>query len=71
MVDVGLLRRHAHLASSAFSEENRLFEEFKGALNENYVLECIQNIPDVSIYYWSEIPYEVDFIIQLETMFCL
>ena len=25
MVDVGLLRRHAHLASSAFSEENRLF----------------------------------------------
>ena len=66
MVDVGLLRRHAHLASSAFSEENRLFEEFKGALNENYVLECIQNIPDVSIYYWSEIPYEVDFIIQLD-----
>ena len=66
MVDVGLLRRHAHLASSAFSEENRLFEEFKGALNENYVLECIQNIPDVSIYYWYEIPYEVDFIIQLD-----
>lgn len=66
MVDVGLLRRHAHLASSAFSEENRLFEEFKGALNENYVLECIQNIPDVSIYYWSEVPYEVDFIIQLD-----
>lgn len=66
MVDVGLLRRHAHLASSAFSEENRLFEEFKGALNENYVLESIQNIPDVSIYYWSEIPYEVDFIIQLD-----
>ena len=66
MVDVGLLRRHAHLASSAFSEENRLFEEFKGALNENYVLESIQNIPDVSINYWSEIPYEVDFIIQLD-----
>lgn len=65
MVDVSLLRRHAHLASSAFTEENRLFEELKGALTENYVMQSLQQIPDGSIYYWSKAPYEVDFIIQL------
>lgn len=66
MGDVGLLRRHSRLSSSTFSEENRLFEEFKGALTENYVLESLLNIPDVSLYYWSDTPYEVDFIIRLE-----
>jgi predicted AAA+ superfamily ATPase len=66
MGDVGLLRRHSRLSSSTFSEENRLFEEFKGALTENYVMESLLNIPDISIYYWSETPYEVDFVIQLE-----
>ena len=66
MGDVGLLRRHSRLSSSTFSEENRLFEEFKGALTENYVLESLLNIPDVSLYYWSDTPYEVDFIIQLD-----
>lgn len=66
MGDVGLLRRRSRLSSSTFSEENRLFEEFKGALTENYVMESLLNIPDISMYYWSETPYEVDFVIQLE-----
>ena len=66
MGDVGLLRRQSRLSSSTFSEENRLFEEFKGALTENYVMESLLNIPDISMYYWSETPYEVDFVIQLE-----
>ena len=66
MGDVGLLRRHSRLSSSTFSEENRLFEEFKEALTENYVMESLLNIPDISMYYWSETPYEVDFVIQLE-----
>ena len=34
-------------------------------MTENYVMESLLNIPDVSLYYWSDIPYEVDFIIQL------
>ena len=32
LVDVGLLRRLAQLAPTAFGEGNRLFTEFKGAL---------------------------------------
>ena len=66
MGDVGLLRRHSHLAHSAFLEENRLFTEFKGALTENFVLQSLIRQFEVSPYYWAETPHEVDFIIQKE-----
>lgn len=66
--DVGLLRRMAHLAPSAFGEGNRLFTEFKGALTENYVLQSLMNQFEVVPRYWSQAnpPYEVDFLIQRE-----
>jgi len=66
MNDVGLLRRHSHLAYSAFAEENRLFTEFKGALTENFVLQSLIRQFEVKPYYWAETPYEVDFVIQRE-----
>ena len=66
MVDVGLLRKHSHLAFSAFTEKNRLFTEFKGALTENFVAQGILRHFEVNPYYWSEPPYETDFIIQRE-----
>lgn len=66
MSDVGLLRRHSQLAPSAFTEENRLFTEFKGALTENFVLQSLSQNFEVSPRYWAEHPYEVDFIIQRE-----
>ncbi len=66
MPDVGLLRRHARLAASAFTEENRLFTEFKGALTENYVLQNLLQIKDVAPYYWSDGLHEVDFAVQFE-----
>lgn len=68
LVDVGLLRRLALLAPSAFSEGNRLFTEFKGALSENYVLQALNNQFEVTPRYWSVInpSYEVDFLIQRE-----
>lgn len=66
MGDVGLLRKHAHLAISAFTENNRLFTEFKGALTENYILQCILRQFDVKPRYWANTQYEVDFIIQRE-----
>ena len=40
-MDVGLLRRLAQLAPTAFGEGNRLFTEFKGALTENFVLQTL------------------------------
>lgn len=66
MGDVGLLRRHAHLATSAFAEQNRLFTEFKGALTENFVFQSLRRMYEVTPRYWAEAPHEVDFIIQRE-----
>ena len=62
--DVGLLRRHARLASSAFSESNRLFTEFKGALTENFVLQGLLRRFEAEPFYWSDTTHEVDFVIQ-------
>lgn len=66
LVDVGLLRRLAMLAPTAFGEGNRLFTEFKGALTENYVLQTLLTQFEVVPRYWSQSnpPYEVDFLIQ-------
>ena len=66
MVDVGLLRRHSHLSSSAFAENTRLFTEFKGALTENFVYQSLIREYEVQPRYWTSAPYEVDFIIQKE-----
>lgn len=68
LCDVGLLRRLAFLAPTAFGEGNRLFTEFKGALTENYVLEALSNQVKVTPRYWTQTnpPYEVNFMIQRE-----
>ena len=66
LADVGVLRRLASLAPTAFGEGNRLFTEFKGALSENYVLQSLRGQFDVVPRYWSQVnpSYEVDFVIQ-------
>lgn len=68
LVDVGLLRRLAQLAPTAFGEGNRLFTEFKGALTENFVLQSLITQFEVVPRYWAQNnpPYEVDFLIQRE-----
>ena len=66
MPDVGLLRRHARLAASAFTEENRLFTEFKGALTEQYVLQQLKCSNDIALYYYTNErnSCEIDFLID-------
>lgn len=68
LVDVGLLRRLAQLAPTAFGDGNRLFTEFKGALTENFVLQSLMTQFEVAPRYWSQInpSYEVDFLVQRE-----
>ncbi len=68
LTDVGLLRRLAQLAPTAFGEGNRLFTEFKGSLTENFVLQSLIPQFEVMPRYWSQNnpPYEVDFLIQRE-----
>lgn len=64
MNDVGLLRRMANLDSRIIVEGDRLFEEFKGALTENYVLNMLNNIFDVVPNYYTYDRHEIDFVIQ-------
>ncbi len=66
--DVGLLRRQARLSPSAFTEGNRLFTEFKGALSENYVLQALLPQLDARPRYWTDgkSRYEVDFVMQVD-----
>ena len=66
--DIGLLRRQARLAPSAFTEGDRLFTEFKGALSENYALQALAPQLDAEPGYWTDgkSRYEVDFMIQAD-----
>ena len=66
-LDVGLLRKMARLNPQAFSEGDRLFSEFKGALTENYILQSLMaQVKEVPCYWTSGNTAEVDFLIQYE-----
>lgn len=54
--------------SKTILEGNRIFEEFKGALTEQYVLQELLTSKVQSVYYWSaeKSTAEVDFLIQQE-----
>lgn len=64
MNDVGLLRKMANLDSKIVVEGDKLFQEFKGALTENFVLNMLnakyENVPN----YFTFGRYEIDFVIQ-------
>ena len=64
MNDVGLLKRMANLDSRIVIEGNKLFEEFKGAFTENYVLNMLCNIFDSVPNYFTFDRHEIDFVIQ-------
>ena len=62
--DVGLLRKMTDLDSKVVIEGNRIFEEFKGALTENYVLQMLLSTGLKANYFTFDNKYEIDFIIQ-------
>lgn len=64
MNDVGLLRKMANLDSSIVVKGDKLFEEFKGAFTENYVLNMINIIFDSVPNYFVFDRHEIDFVIQ-------
>ena len=64
MNDVGLLRRMANLDSRIVVEGDKLFEEFKGAFTENYVLDTLCTILDTVPNYFTFDRHEIDFVVQ-------
>lgn len=68
LVDTGLLGAMGGLDEKTLLEGNSIFTEFKGALTEQFVLQQLKNIKNISIFYWSaeKSKAEIDFIIQSE-----
>ncbi|GGC43395.1 ATPase [Parapedobacter defluvii] len=68
MVDVGLLGAMTDLDMRTLLEGNTVFQEFKGALTEQYVLQQLTARNDIQTYYWSpdNSRVEIDFLIQYQ-----
>lgn len=64
--DVGLLRKKTDLNSKVVVEGNKLFQEFKGALTENYILQTLVATGLNPYYFTFDNRYEIDYIIQYE-----
>ena len=69
ILDVGLLGAMTHLEAETIIDGNRIFEEFKGAIAEQYVLQQFKTIKDLLIFYWSNETSraEIDFVIQIKS----
>lgn len=68
LLDVGLLAAMGDIDVKTLLEGNVIFEEFKGALTEQYVLQQLKTTKEISIYYWSaeNATAEIDFLIQYD-----
>ena len=66
VLDVGLLAAMSELDVKSLLEGNRIFEEFKGALTEQYVMQQLTAEKDTEPFYWSAEngSAEIDFIFQ-------
>ncbi len=62
--DVGLLRKMTNLDSKVVVEGNKLFEEFKGALTENFVIQSLETIGLNPYYFAFDNRYEIDGLLQ-------
>jgi len=64
LVDVGLLGAMSHLSAKTILYENELFQEFRGAIAENYVAQELIHSQYPLFYWTSEGKAELDFIIE-------
>lgn len=66
IVDTGLLCAMSNLPAQVLLDGNALFTDYKGALTEQYVLQQLKDIKDMSVYYWSaeNSRGEIDFLLQ-------
>jgi len=66
VLDVGLLSAMSSLNIKSLLEGNRVFEEFKGSLTEQYVLQQLITNKQITPFYWSaeKSNGEIDFVFQ-------
>lgn len=64
LADVGLLGAMAHLSPKIILHENELFQEFRGAITENYIAQELTH-SSYRLYYWASAgKAEIDFILE-------
>jgi predicted AAA+ superfamily ATPase len=66
VVDVGLLAAMGSIDVRTLLDGNVIFEEFKGALTEQFVFQQLNGKPEIALYYWSasRSAAEIDFVAQ-------
>jgi len=66
LVDIGLITAMGNIDAKTLLKGNAIFEEFKGAITEQFVLQQLVTIKELALYYWSAIQStaEIDFLIQ-------
>lgn len=69
LLDVGLLGAMANVPSPLMLIGNDIFSEFKGAFTENYAIEQMVPLPNLTITYYSKenSTMELDFVVQIGT----
>lgn len=64
LLDVGLLGAMTDLDVRSLLENDKLFNDYNGAITEQYVLQEFKTLQDLPIFYWTSNRAELDFIIQ-------
>jgi len=66
IVDLGLLSAMGDIDAKTLLERSAIFNEFKGALTEQYVFQQLNTTSEYVIYYWSaeRSTSEIDFLLQ-------
>lgn len=66
LLDVGLLGAMTDLDSRSLLENDKLFNDYNGAVTEQYVLQEFKTIGELPVFYWASNRAELDFLIQYQ-----
>jgi predicted AAA+ superfamily ATPase len=64
LLDIGLLCYMSGIDTSTILDNKQFFTEFKGALNENFVLEALTRDSRHPLFYYDFDRYSIDFMLQ-------
>lgn len=69
LIDCGLLGALSETPPEQILIGDNVFEEYKGAFTENYVLQQLKSLPRTFVYYYSNdnSTLEIDFVVQHDT----
>ncbi|MCR5225411.1 MAG: ATP-binding protein [Alphaproteobacteria bacterium] len=65
LLDVGLLGAMTEIDVRSLLENDKLFNDYNGAITEQYVLQEFKTLGDLPVFYWASNRAELDFVIQL------